>query len=191
MKDFSDLQNAFSPKTEPIPLPFTGFIQNLGQLIDDTIQYYYVEKNWVVSFAPSTIKFISLSDKGATPSCFSIRFPGSYSVAPEAKNRMNSLNYFYGDVQYTNVPGYAEVWYKELYPGIDLRYYRSAEGLLTRIGSHGNRAAQGKLLRIRPPHTAGLSMAASNLTHAMMHPPEQSGSSRPADLLLRRDVLKA
>lgn len=111
-------------KARNIEIPFNGFIQNLGQVSNDAIQYYYSMNGISVGFGPSNIIFVG----EMIP--FSISFSGAQEVAPMGRYKTNYVtNYFYGSMQLTNVPSYKEIWYNELYPGIDLRYYMSSQGL--------------------------------------------------------------
>ncbi|MFX0060797.1 MAG: SBBP repeat-containing protein [Candidatus Hermodarchaeota archaeon] len=111
-------------------LPFGGFIQNLGQTNDPNIQYFYSMNGIGVSFGLSTINFVVKTQKESVPVKFSISFPGSHSIAPSGREKKSHyVNYFYGDFQLTNVPTWDEIWYNDLYPGIDLRYYMSSAGL--------------------------------------------------------------
>ncbi|MFX0063428.1 MAG: SBBP repeat-containing protein [Candidatus Hermodarchaeota archaeon] len=111
-------------------LSFTGFIQNLGQISDGSIKYYYSSSKTAIGFESSIIKVISSDAEETEYISFSITFPGSNNVEPVGKaKKCHAINYFYADVQITNVPTYEEIWYPELYPGIDLRYYMSDQGL--------------------------------------------------------------
>ncbi len=122
------VQRQSNPQT--VKLPFTGFIQNLGQLSDDTLQYYYAMNGLIVGFSPSRITFVSKSEMDTEPMSFSVTFPGSSSIIPVGCGKTShSINYFYSEFQLTNVPTYKEIRYKDLYPGIDLRYYMSNQNL--------------------------------------------------------------
>ncbi|MFX1532614.1 MAG: SBBP repeat-containing protein, partial [Promethearchaeota archaeon] len=115
-------------KARNIEIPFNGFIQNLGQVSNDAIQYYYSMNDISVGFGPSTIMFVSRA-QGEIIS-FSVSFSGAQQVTPMGRYKTNYVtNYFYDSLQLTNVPSYKEIWYNELYPGIDLRYYMSSQGL--------------------------------------------------------------
>ncbi|MFX1508108.1 MAG: SBBP repeat-containing protein, partial [Promethearchaeota archaeon] len=117
------------PMETPI-LPFGGFIKNLGQVSDDLLSYYFSTGEMTVGFAPSEIKFAVNSPKSISPVYYSLTFPGSHKVLPIGyEKQAHYINFFYGNFQQTNVPTYKEVWYYNLYPGIDLRYYMSLEGL--------------------------------------------------------------
>ncbi|MFX1532602.1 MAG: SBBP repeat-containing protein [Promethearchaeota archaeon] len=112
-----------------IELPFSGFIQNLGQLSDASIQYYYSMNGLSVGFSPSIITFVCKSQAETDFVKFSLTFPDSQAVAPVGQiKKTHYINYFYGDFQLTDVPTWDEVWYYDLYPGIDLRYYMSTQG---------------------------------------------------------------
>ncbi|MFX0092197.1 MAG: SBBP repeat-containing protein [Candidatus Hodarchaeota archaeon] len=121
------------PQPQPsIQLPFSGFSQNLGQLNDDSIHYYYSTKGSSIGFGLSTIIFLSSTQEDATVLRlrFSLSFPGSQTVSPVGLGLSSYYtNYFYGDHQLTNVPTWEEIWYHDLYPGVDLRYYMSTQGL--------------------------------------------------------------
>ncbi|MFX0060803.1 MAG: SBBP repeat-containing protein [Candidatus Hermodarchaeota archaeon] len=115
-------------KARNIEIPFNGFIQNLGQVSNDAIHYYYSMNGISVGFGPSTITFVSKVQGETIP--FSISFSGAQQVIPMGRYETNYVtNYFYDSMQLTNVPSYKEIWYIELYPGIDLRYYMSSQGL--------------------------------------------------------------
>ncbi|MFX0064328.1 MAG: SBBP repeat-containing protein, partial [Candidatus Hermodarchaeota archaeon] len=110
-----------------IKIPFSGFIKNQGQLNEENIQYYYSTEDITLGFSPSSILFISHSHKQLT---FSLSFPGSQAVNPTGiAESTNKVNYFYGVHQFIDIPTYNEVWYYDLYSGIDLRYYMTDQGL--------------------------------------------------------------
>jgi hypothetical protein len=60
-------------------------------------------------------------------------FIGANEVRPIGKNGLSwNSNFFYGNDSgkwCTNVPNYAEVYYENIYDGIDLRYYSNEKGL--------------------------------------------------------------
>ena len=117
------------PMEAPI-LPFSGFIKNLGQVGDDFLSYYFSTGEMTVGFAPSEIKFAVNSPETLSPVYYSVTFPGAQKVIPIGyEKQAHYINFFYGNFQQTNVPTYKELWYYNLYPGIDLRYYMSLEGL--------------------------------------------------------------
>ncbi|MFX0061854.1 MAG: SBBP repeat-containing protein, partial [Candidatus Hermodarchaeota archaeon] len=127
-----DLPENLIPQSvsKTVPLPFSGFIQNRGQLADESLDYYYSTGSLSVGFAASEIKFRVSSSPISIPICFSLTFPGAQHVAPVGRHQQpHYVNYLYTDFQLANVPTYDEVWYHDLYPGIDLRYYMSADGL--------------------------------------------------------------
>ena len=108
---------------EPTVLPFHGFVKNYGQVVNTEIEYYYSINGISVGFSLSEIFFVSNSET------FSITFPNAEKVNPVGiKQQINYVNYFYADLQATNVPTYQEIWYYNLYEKIDLRYYISAYG---------------------------------------------------------------
>ncbi|MFX0060915.1 MAG: SBBP repeat-containing protein [Candidatus Hermodarchaeota archaeon] len=113
-----------------IDLPFSGFIQNLGQVPDETIKYYYSADGTSVGFGSSFLTFMSRLSENKEPVRFSVTFSDSEDVIPVGKNQNNHhLNYFLEDFQLIDVPTWNEIWYHDLYPSIDLRYYMSTQGL--------------------------------------------------------------
>ncbi|MFX1251443.1 MAG: SBBP repeat-containing protein [Promethearchaeota archaeon] len=134
---FSDLKNERFPiddllvsSTEKdVKIPFNGFIRNLGQWTDASIHYCAMERDLTLLFGVSSITYASTSPNADVVQV-SVSFPGSNLIIPEGQNKAgHSINYFYGDTQITNVPAYMEIWYTDLYSGIDLRYYMSDQGL--------------------------------------------------------------
>ncbi|MFX1532603.1 MAG: SBBP repeat-containing protein [Promethearchaeota archaeon] len=116
-------------KIKETHLPFSGFIQNLGQVSTDSIEYYFSGQELSVGFGLSTITFVTSSHEAESVS-FSLTFPGSQPVTPIGREKQaHYVNYFYGGFQLTNVPTWDEVWYYDLYPDIDLCYYMSSQGL--------------------------------------------------------------
>ncbi|MFX1536237.1 MAG: SBBP repeat-containing protein [Promethearchaeota archaeon] len=109
---------------------FLGFIQNLGQLRDEQFKYYYTTSSINIGFGSSKLTLMSSTQERKSSICFSITFPGSRTVFPIGQGKIpHYINFFYGDLQLSNVPSWKEVWYPNLYPGIDLRYYISDQGL--------------------------------------------------------------
>jgi hypothetical protein len=60
-------------------------------------------------------------------------FVGANGVRPVGREQLSwNSNFFYGNISdewCTNVPNYEEVWYENIYDGIDLRYYTNEKGL--------------------------------------------------------------
>ncbi len=53
----------------------------------------------------------------------------SARIEPREKHQ-ESFNYFMGDVSATNLGSYKEIWYRDVYKQVDVRYYPSASGEL-------------------------------------------------------------
>ena len=116
--------------TQNMSLPFSGFTQNVGQLNDQTVGFFFSKGGMTVAFGVSTIFFETLDLTGNLSSKFSLSFPGSQRVSPIGHGFKKSItNYFYGSNQLTDVPSWEEVWYPDLYLGVTLRYYMSPRGL--------------------------------------------------------------
>ncbi|MFX0092147.1 MAG: SBBP repeat-containing protein [Candidatus Hodarchaeota archaeon] len=117
-------------KPQRANLPFTGFVQNLGQICDEAITHFYSSGEISIGFCPSRLVFVSTLSEKIDPISFFVTFPGSQLVTPVARHKMSYyINYFYGKLSFTNVPTWEELWYYDLYPGIDLRYYMSELGI--------------------------------------------------------------
>ncbi|MFX1511086.1 MAG: SBBP repeat-containing protein [Promethearchaeota archaeon] len=114
----------------PKELPFSGFIENKGQIEDVSVLYYYSSSDMSVGFSTSKITFVSTIQNETTPICFSLTFSEANLVTPEGKGKKNHpTNFYYGNLHLINVPSWDEIWYYDLYPQIDLRYYMTMEGL--------------------------------------------------------------
>lgn len=115
--------------TDEMTIPFGGFIQNQGQISDDSLKYYFSSKGGSVGFSDSEVVIVCLGpDEDSVR--FSVTFPGSNNVAPDgAKKKVHVVNYIQSDLQLSNVPTFDEIIYSGLYDGIDLRYYMSEKGL--------------------------------------------------------------
>ena len=130
---------------ENLNIPFTGFIENQGQNTNNDIRYYFTSESSGIAFTESKILFHQKINENnrdqlnlnqlVLPSSqeyytFSISFPGSNNVKPVGVLKTShTTNYFTNGLKLTNVESYKEVWYYNLYPHIDLRYYMSEKGL--------------------------------------------------------------
>ncbi|MFX0204652.1 MAG: SBBP repeat-containing protein, partial [Candidatus Hodarchaeota archaeon] len=121
----------FKPSIElPSKLPFSGFIENKGQVDDPKILYYYSNSEMSVGFGKAKIMFVSAFQNDIAGTSFSLTFPEATLVTPVGKGEKNHpTNYYYGAFHFTNVLSWDEIWYYDLYPQIDLRYYMTTEGL--------------------------------------------------------------
>ena len=115
---------------KPLVFSSSGFTENRGQLDNESIAYYCNTESGIIYFAPSEIIFAMCTIQDTAVTRFKLSFPGAQSVTPVGHAQQNHYtNYFFDDLQWTNVPTYEEVWFYDLYPSIDLRYYISSEGL--------------------------------------------------------------
>ncbi|MGY5876822.1 MAG: SBBP repeat-containing protein [Candidatus Thorarchaeota archaeon] len=107
-------------------IPFGGFIQNQGQVSDSATEFYLSADSTSIRFCTSEIRFCDF-DSGVS---FTMGFLNSELVAPVGQTKNSHVvNYFYGDLQIVNVPTWNDIWYYDLYPGIDLKYYVTEQGL--------------------------------------------------------------
>ncbi len=107
---------------------FKGFLINRGQNPDRSVKYYMASPSSAIGFSTSMIHL--RKKMNGTNIYFSLTFPGSNKVEPQGiKPILTSTNYYLGMVRIGGVATYSEVWYYNLYKGIDLRYYLNSKGL--------------------------------------------------------------
>lgn len=130
--EFTDI-NLNKPLND-LKIPFTGFIQNKGQVQNSEIYFYYCTAQSFIGFGKSNL-FLSenrINEEGEVIEVFSfdLTFLGSNEVMPKGKFRMNHVvNYFKGKDSFTGLMCYKEIWYHSFYDNIDLRYYMTQNGL--------------------------------------------------------------
>ncbi|MFX0093583.1 MAG: SBBP repeat-containing protein, partial [Candidatus Hodarchaeota archaeon] len=117
-------------EAKSVQMPFSGFIQNVGQLGSKQIHYYYTTPEMNVEFGSSTITLRYVASTEDNLESFSLSFPDAQLVNPVGqKKNHHYVNYFSAEWYHTHIPTWNEIWYKDLYPGIDLRYYMTDQGL--------------------------------------------------------------
>jgi hypothetical protein len=128
-----DPYNQTKGVSKDLQIPFGGFIENIGQNSNSKIQYYMSTKDSFVGFGTSVIYFsqaIYENENIFDTIKFNITFGNSNTVDPFGMYSMShSTNYFIGNSYLTNIRSTEEIWYYDLYPNIDLRYYMSDKGL--------------------------------------------------------------
>lgn len=116
--------------TPPFKMPFTGFVKNIGQIdvSSEKVLFYYSKNSLWVGFGPSEIQ---MHQSGPVGSCsFAMTFPGGNIVNPVGLfEKIHKVNYFTSEHFLTNVPTFDEIYYKDIYDGIDLRFYMTEKGL--------------------------------------------------------------
>ncbi|MHA1736467.1 MAG: SBBP repeat-containing protein, partial [Candidatus Thorarchaeota archaeon] len=117
-------------------MPFGGFIKNIGQVHDTDVVFYVQTSRTKVAFRPSCVTVVS-DDGMGHPVRTTVWFSGSNLVSPEGMHKKTHVvNYFIASEQYTGIPTYDEVIYRNLYDGIDLRYYMTEQGLKSEFVVH-------------------------------------------------------
>jgi hypothetical protein len=118
------------------------FVPNRGQT-DAHVRFYAQSGNFSAFFTRRAV--VLDFRRGSKGSALRLRFAGANPRSPVVATRRapGTVNYFSGRSRYTNLPAYAEVRYKELWPGIDLAF-RSDQGrlkyeLLVRPGADPSR----------------------------------------------------
>ncbi|MEX2717558.1 MAG: SBBP repeat-containing protein [Candidatus Sigynarchaeota archaeon] len=127
---FKPLLNTSEIFTRMNKSKFSGFVQNDGQVADPDVLYYLQGKDQWIGFESSSVRFVTWGINGTGKETLRLDFPGGNLVEPCGTGVMaHFTNYFIGSSQYTDVPSYGEIWYHDLYDGIDLRYYMAEQGL--------------------------------------------------------------
>ena len=108
------------------------FIENTGQLTNDSIKYYSPDgSTWFTAGAV----WLKLWQDDTTKECMVLRheFIGAKKVLPSARQPFETYsNFYYGNSPSnwrSGVRHYKEIYYEDLYEGIDLRYYTIERGL--------------------------------------------------------------
>ncbi|MHA2171955.1 MAG: DUF7948 domain-containing protein, partial [Candidatus Kariarchaeaceae archaeon] len=123
---------------ENFQIPFSGFITNKGQIANSNAQFYFTTDSSSIRFDTSVINIrqkiktdkLSIQNPSDSFLEFNITFLQSNTVDPVGVlPKSHETNYFYGKNQYTDIISYDEVWYYDIYPQIDMRYYMSEKGL--------------------------------------------------------------
>ncbi|MFX1255058.1 MAG: SBBP repeat-containing protein [Promethearchaeota archaeon] len=113
-----------------VKIPFSGFLANWGQLQAEDIKFYYSWKGISIGFKASGVVYRDSVTGQTTTVSFADVFPASNAVSPVGRNQMtHTANFFYGNLQTINVAAWEEIWYTNLYSGVDLRYYMTNQGL--------------------------------------------------------------
>jgi len=114
------------------------FSENLGQIGNEEIMHYGQFSGGMIGFGASKI-FIWLEN---STKCITMTFLGSEDVQPIAKTFATyKSNYFLGDRgTFVGVRASSSIVYEDLYPGIDLEYHSTSEGVkyqfLVNPGAH-------------------------------------------------------
>ena len=106
------------------------FEQNVGQLGQHDIAYFYNSKSFEINFLPSKVQFNQIDSFTGNKISYSLSFTGSTTVIPVGNNQLSRYNnYFIGNERFTNVPLFKDLFYYNIYNGIDLHYYFNNQGL--------------------------------------------------------------
>ncbi len=133
-----------------------AFTENRGQLTNDEVRFYdqggsiwftddgvwfEVRDEFSITSQQSTVysresRLMTDDRRLATNDCKRVilkqEFVGANLVRPGGRGRLSwNSNFFYGSDSSkwcTEVPNYQEIYYKNLYDGIDLRYYTNENG---------------------------------------------------------------
>jgi hypothetical protein len=102
---------------------FTGFVEIDNQISDSPNSFVAALGSSLVLFGESEVIY-KTSNKESFFSEVSLKFVGSEFVQPRGRfESSENMNLFYGQSSLTDLRIWNEIWYKDIYPGIDLRYY--------------------------------------------------------------------
>jgi hypothetical protein len=115
-----------------VPQSNLVFTANLGQLDNDDVRFY--DRGGSAWFTDDGVWLrLEGEEKGEGSLIVKQEFVGANDVRPEGREAVSWYsNFFYGNEPSkwrSYVPNYQEVYYENLYEGIDLRYYTSEAGL--------------------------------------------------------------
>jgi hypothetical protein len=111
-------------------IPFSGFVQYQSQGFEERTLYSYSANGISVTFKTSEVSFFLEDGETNEPEEFSLNFLGSEIVAPVGVEKTGHPTYYFnGKDQADILTSWNEIWYYDLYPGIDLRYHMTGEGL--------------------------------------------------------------
>ncbi|MCE7748963.1 MAG: hypothetical protein GPJ51_11235 [Candidatus Heimdallarchaeota archaeon] len=107
-----------------------GFKENKGQFGNSAVKFYMESPENVFFFKSSEISISYVDKTSYQTELISIMFSGSNNVEPVGRRALSGYsNYFISGSVITNVFEYEEIWYFDIYSGIDLRYILTKEGL--------------------------------------------------------------
>ncbi|MFW9888582.1 MAG: SBBP repeat-containing protein [Candidatus Thorarchaeota archaeon] len=106
---------------------FTQFYENIGQLNTKDVMFYGGIPGGMIGFGESKIH---LWMEG-TDSCVLLSFVGASNVTPACMDEVSQhTSHFLGDRgTYIGIRGYSQIVYEELWPGIDLHYHPTVDGV--------------------------------------------------------------
>jgi len=154
----NDLSNKFNLIKDLENINMTFFTKNNGQIENEEIRYYLQDgRIWFTNegvwfelreYNEPSSQLLALRSQGnfdpvsqfhpSKPMKYrrvllKQEFVGSNDIRPVGREKLNwNCNFFYGNnssIWCTNVPNYAEIWYENLFDGIDLRYYANKKGI--------------------------------------------------------------
>ena len=129
--DINDVPHQ-SPDMEILDTMDPWFTENLGQINNDSIQFYGYHNSLTFQFTTSGYS-MTISPETGRSLTLSISFPGSNLVHPVGENRLrHTSNYFYGTDQdnwISGVPNYETIRYQDIYDGIDIIFQLTSSGL--------------------------------------------------------------
>ncbi|MHA2352154.1 MAG: SBBP repeat-containing protein [Candidatus Thorarchaeota archaeon] len=116
----------------------TQFYENIGQLNTKDVMYYGRMPGGMIGFGENRIRLW----KEGTDSSVLFSFVGADNVTPTCMDEVSRhTSYFLGDRgTYTGIRGYSQITYEELWPGIDLYYHVTVDGVKYefRVAAGGN-----------------------------------------------------
>lgn len=107
---------------------FQGFEENNGQINNPNVKYIAIVNDYLIYFETSQILFNKITPQSNSGSdAVTLQFLGSQSVNPAGFRINPSLSS--KDSAGNQIYSFQEIWYYNIYPKIDLRYYMTNQGL--------------------------------------------------------------
>lgn len=104
--------------------------ENRGQIGISDFTYYIDLHPGIIGFDQSKVYYSVKDHLSQEITQYSIVFLDSNKVTPQPRELCGyKTNYYVGEVQITNIRSWQEIYYPEIYDGIDLRYYISKSGV--------------------------------------------------------------
>ena len=107
------------------------FEKNSGQF-DEAILYQTTTNKGIYRFLKNAVSVLMLEKDSEKGFVWNFKFENSLAstLASGRKKASTTFNYLQASRQISNVPTFNELWYEQLYRGIDLRFYDDGEGNL-------------------------------------------------------------
>ena len=138
------------------------FEANYGQLNSKDVLFIFKSKNYQINFLPSQIEILQMPFGTHQILEYNLSFQGSNIISPIGLQKLNQTNnYFINNLMVSNVPLYSEIYYQNIYHGIDLEYILTTNGVKNNYIVHPG--ADVSQIKVLTSDNTFLSLEANNL----------------------------